>query len=146
MPFELFGQAWVLFRDAEGRPACVRDECAHRACPLSLGRVVNGEAECPYHGWRFNGDGVVTSMPSTMLCKGVAVSSLPCLEADGFVWIWPGWEEPSELPTFAAPPGGYHVHAGEQRPNLPAPAAVMPPGWRLAAGEGAPLHTLTALG
>ena len=50
VPFELFGQAWVLFRDAEGRPACVRDECAHRACPLSLGRVVEGQLECPYHG------------------------------------------------------------------------------------------------
>jgi len=50
VPFELFGQAWVLFRDAEGRPACVLDECAHRACPLSIGRVVEGTIECPYHG------------------------------------------------------------------------------------------------
>ena len=50
MPFELFGQAWVLFRDAEGRPACVLDECAHRACPLSIGRVVDGQVECLYHG------------------------------------------------------------------------------------------------
>jgi chlorophyllide a oxygenase len=49
VPFELFGQAWVLFRDAAGRPACVLDECAHRACPLSLGRVVDGCLECPYH-------------------------------------------------------------------------------------------------
>eukprot|EP00887_Chlorella_sp_A99_P007345 scaffold2.g7345.t1 len=111
VPFELFGQAWVLFRDAEGRPACVRDECAHRACPLSLGRVADGQVECPYHGWRFNGDGVVTAMPSTTFCKGVAVSSLPCLEADGFVWVWPGWEQPAELPDFARPPEGYTVHA-----------------------------------
>ena len=50
VPFELFGQAWVLFRDAEGRPSCVLDECAHRACPLSVGRVVDGQIECPYHG------------------------------------------------------------------------------------------------
>ena len=48
--FELFGQAWVLFRDAEGRASCVLDECAHRACPLSVGRVVDGQIECPYHG------------------------------------------------------------------------------------------------
>ena len=43
-------QTWVLFRDAQGAAACVRDECAHRACPLSLGRVVDGQIECPYHG------------------------------------------------------------------------------------------------
>jgi hypothetical protein len=50
VPFDLFGEPWVLFRDEHGRAACLRDECAHRACPLSLGKVVNGQAECPYHG------------------------------------------------------------------------------------------------
>lgn len=50
LPVELFGETWVLFRGADGAPACVRDECAHRACPLSLGRVVDGQIECPYHG------------------------------------------------------------------------------------------------
>jgi chlorophyllide a oxygenase len=39
VPLELFGQPWVLFRDAAGAPACVADACAHRACPLSLVRV-----------------------------------------------------------------------------------------------------------
>eukprot|EP00887_Chlorella_sp_A99_P005281 scaffold1.g5281.t1 len=53
VPFELFGEAWVLFRDAEGQAACVRDECAHRACPLSLGRVVDGQVECGLHEIEF---------------------------------------------------------------------------------------------
>ena len=39
LPFELLGKPWVLFRDAAGAAACVRDECAHRACPLSLVRA-----------------------------------------------------------------------------------------------------------
>ena len=34
--FDLFGQPWVIFRDAHGKASCVKDECAHRACPLSL--------------------------------------------------------------------------------------------------------------
>ena len=51
IPFDLFGQAWVLFRDQDGKPACILDECAHRACPLSVGRVVDGQAECPYVSW-----------------------------------------------------------------------------------------------
>ena len=45
VPFDLFGQAWVLFRDGRGVAACVRDQCAHRACPLSLGRVVDGKVQ-----------------------------------------------------------------------------------------------------
>ena len=39
IPFELLGEPWVLFRDETGAAACVKDECAHRACPLSLGSV-----------------------------------------------------------------------------------------------------------
>ena len=45
VPIELFGEPWVLFRDEHGAAACVRDECAHRACPLSLGRVIEGRVQ-----------------------------------------------------------------------------------------------------
>jgi chlorophyllide a oxygenase len=69
VPFELFGQTWVLFRDERGGAACVRDECAHRACPLSLGSVVDGRIRCAYHGWEFEGDGACTKMPSTAFCR-----------------------------------------------------------------------------
>lgn len=33
---------------------------------------------------------------------------LPCA---GFVWVWPGWETPGELPSFAMPPQGFTIHA-----------------------------------
>ena len=29
----------------------------------------------------------------------------------GFVWIWPGPGAPPELPSYAAPPAGFMVHA-----------------------------------
>jgi chlorophyllide a oxygenase len=112
IPFELFGEEWVLFRDRQGRAACVRDECAHRACPLSLGKVVDGEVQCAYHGWQFNGRGCCTVMPSTVLCRGVGVSSLPCVEREGFVWVWPGLGDPTPLANeVLAPPQGYKIHA-----------------------------------
>ena len=45
----------------------------------------------------------------------VAVSALPCAEHDGFVWVWPGWEEPTlPLPTFTRPPPGYRIHTGQR--------------------------------
>ena len=48
VPLELFHQRWVLFRDSAGRASCIRDTCAHRACPLSLGQVVDGEWFTPW--------------------------------------------------------------------------------------------------
>ncbi|KXZ55126.1 hypothetical protein GPECTOR_3g278 [Gonium pectorale] len=112
VPFDLFGEPWVLFRDEKGQPACIRDECAHRACPLSLGKVVDGQVVCAYHGWEFNGDGACTKMPSTPFCRNVGVTALPCSEKDGFIWVWPGDGLPAQtLPDFAKPPEGFDVHA-----------------------------------
>ncbi|KAJ9510620.1 hypothetical protein QJQ45_027502 [Haematococcus lacustris] len=111
VPFEIFGESWVLFRDAAGQPACIKDTCAHRACPLSLGKVVDGQVQCAYHGWEFNGSGRCTKMPSTAFCRDVAVAALPCSEKDGFIWVWPGDGAPPEVPDFTRPPPGFDIHA-----------------------------------
>ncbi|KAK9816649.1 hypothetical protein WJX72_003294 [[Myrmecia] bisecta] len=111
VPFDLFGEPWVLFRNETGVVSCVKDECAHRACPLSLGKVVDGKVQCPYHGWEYTGAGECVTMPSTVQCLGIRVSSLPCTEQDGFVWVWPGSQPPTELPALAQPPKGFTMHA-----------------------------------
>lgn len=89
----LFGDPLALFRDADGAPACVEDRCAHRSAPLSLGRVIEGCVECPYHGWRFDRGGACARVPS--LGRGAprvtaSVRSYPCVERAGLVWVWPG--------------------------------------------------------
>lgn len=50
VPIECFEQPWVIFRGEDGKPGCVRNTCAHRACPLDLGTVNEGRIQCPYHG------------------------------------------------------------------------------------------------
>jgi len=110
IPFELFGQPWVLFRDEFGNPACVQDECAHRACPLSIGKVVDGRISCPYHGWKYNGTGSCVKMPSTVYIQGIAVNTLPSLEKDGFIWVWPGTSTPPQtVPGFAEIPPNFEI-------------------------------------
>jgi len=111
-PIELFGETWVLFRDAEGKASCIRDECAHRACPLSLGSISEGRVTCAYHGWEFNGAGACEKMPSTRFCKGVEVRALQVVERDGLVFVWTGEDrEPDiEVPDLA-PPEGYVIHS-----------------------------------
>ena len=39
---EVEGVPWALFRGAQGQAAAIKDECAHRACPLSLVRAAQG--------------------------------------------------------------------------------------------------------
>jgi phenylpropionate dioxygenase-like ring-hydroxylating dioxygenase large terminal subunit len=58
----LDGAPVVLFRSGTGLTA-LADRCPHRQVALSLGRVTGGTLECPYHGWRFDGEGLCVAMP-----------------------------------------------------------------------------------
>ena len=40
------------------------DRCPHREAPLSLGRLLDGDLECAYHGWRFGRGGRCVLVPS----------------------------------------------------------------------------------
>ena len=64
-PFTLLGQDLVLwFERSSGTWRAFADVCPHRLVPLSQGRLSpGGELECPYHGWRFNGEGRCTAIP-----------------------------------------------------------------------------------
>jgi phenylpropionate dioxygenase-like ring-hydroxylating dioxygenase large terminal subunit len=59
----LLGEPLVLWRDGAGTLRAFRDVCVHRGTALSLGRVADGELVCPYHGWRYRGDGACTAIP-----------------------------------------------------------------------------------
>merc|ERR1719237_490699 len=115
IPLELFGEPWVLFRDTNGMVGCVRDSCAHRACPLSLGKLKDGEVQCPYHGWQFSASGECTKTPSTNELSGIRINALPCVERDGMIWVYPGREEPPEehqnFTALSPPDDSFTIHA-----------------------------------
>jgi phenylpropionate dioxygenase-like ring-hydroxylating dioxygenase large terminal subunit len=90
----------VVFRDDRGRPATLLDRCPHRNVPLSGGRCASdGTIECPYHGWRFDRDGVVRAIPSLVgeiAAKARNAPSYPTLEQDGWIWVY---QTPGEMPA-----------------------------------------------
>ena len=94
----------AVFRDGSGRPHAVVDRCCHRGVRLSSGRVVDGNIQCPYHGWQYDGSGtcvVVPSLPEERQTPGgLGVGALPCIERDGYVWVWPGEGEPAPAPVI----------------------------------------------
>ncbi len=81
----------VLFRDGDGIARALLDRCPHRNVPLSLGRVVDGNIECRYHGWQFDGSGVCRRIPADgEKCEayGPDARSFPVLERQGYIWIY----------------------------------------------------------
>jgi phenylpropionate dioxygenase-like ring-hydroxylating dioxygenase large terminal subunit len=91
---DLLGQPLVLFRGRDGAPQCLSDRCPHRSTPLSGGRVVDGQLECPYHGWRFGAGGACQRIPT--LGAGEPIPALahaqdhPIAEVDGLLWVFVG--------------------------------------------------------
>ena len=87
---EILGEKVVVFRTSHGVHA-FKDLCIHRGVPLSLGKIVNDEIICPYHGWTYNYCGTCTKIPA--LPKGKAIPSkaktvaYDCIEELGFIWV-----------------------------------------------------------
>jgi len=88
-------------------PFGLRDICPHRAAPLSAGRLVGGQVECPYHGWRFGADdGVCRLIPSLtaeqdMDASRITVRRYPTARTGQIIWVWLGDGEPTyDPPTY----------------------------------------------
>ena len=87
---EFGGEPVVLFKSASGISA-LADRCPHRLMELSKGKVVGGEIECPYHGWRFDGGGRCTAIPGHMGdVPGYRIPGLKTFVKDGVVFLSKG--------------------------------------------------------
>ncbi|WP_434042869.1 MULTISPECIES: Rieske 2Fe-2S domain-containing protein [Sorangium] len=136
---ERFGTRIVLFRDERGALVAARARCPHRGADLGLGRVVDGAIECPYHGFRYAGDGRCVAIP----CEGraatgaagvarvagaggggitLALTRYEVREHRGLVWLYWG-ERPAELPPLpwfdGLPPDERHAHTATMEWDVP---------------------------
>jgi len=94
---ELLGAPIALWHDGSAFRASV-DRCPHRLAALSEGRVTeDGDVQCPYHGWSFDGSGACTAIPQMDdAAKGARVCSssaarltmLPVVDRAGILWAW----------------------------------------------------------
>lgn len=87
---QLMGEDLVLWRDAAGALRAFADRCPHRGARLSMGRIVNDTLECPYHGWRFDGDArcvAIPALPDFTPPTGHRACSYAASEWAGLVWV-----------------------------------------------------------
>jgi phenylpropionate dioxygenase-like ring-hydroxylating dioxygenase large terminal subunit len=107
----MLGCDFVLFRDRDGKAACLSNVCPHRGANLAGGRCRNdGTVACPYHGWRFDREGRCVRIPSQQQPGNVAgaarVDAYPVREQDGLIWVFLGDEPENAAPPFDIPEVG----------------------------------------
>jgi len=131
VPLHYFGRALIAFRGPDGRPAVRDAHCPHYGAHLGVGgKVVDGQVECPFHGWRFGADGRCTHAPFATRPPKVSIGGFEVREHSGLIFVHTGpdaptWEVP-EIPEatareFARPIDDVRtarIHVQEMRENI----------------------------
>jgi len=99
------GERLVFWRDTDGKVICLYDKCAHRGASIAAGKLTENKAQCPFHGFQYNGSGKVTLIPANGKSSAVGgqyrVKSYPTEEKHGMVFIF--WGDKTEDPLPEVP-------------------------------------------
>lgn len=103
-PLRYFATDLVLWRGEDGTARMLEAHCKHLGAHMGYGgRVSGNNLECPFHAWRYDGEGVVREIPYaeriparlTRPCE----RQWPVAEANRIIWFWyhpygaaPEWE------------------------------------------------------
>lgn len=89
MPLSCFGRELVLFRTEEGVAHALDAYCPHLGAHLGHGgKVQQGILQCPFHGWRFNGQGQCVEIPHAgKVPPGAVLGTWPVQELDGALFL-----------------------------------------------------------
>jgi phenylpropionate dioxygenase-like ring-hydroxylating dioxygenase large terminal subunit len=97
----LLGEDIVVWR-AGDQVHVWQDLCLHRGAKLSIGKTINDELMCAYHGWRYGSEGKCTHIPAhpdqAPPTKAV-VKTYHARTGYGMVWACLG-QPPCDLPPF----------------------------------------------
>ena len=101
----LFGQEFIAWRKANGSPTVTSAHCPHMGASLAKGSIADGVIKCPFHHWRFDGNGTCVGTSTRSYSPARArLHSLATEERNGYVWVWFGSGRPSyPLPRMPLP-------------------------------------------
>src|ERR1700732_5048542 len=100
---KILNEPILIFRDERRVAKALRDFCAHKLAPLSLGRHLGDRVECPYHGLQFDGNGRCVHNPhgNGVTPRSADIRAFPLVERDTVLWIWmgdPALADPGKIP------------------------------------------------
>ncbi len=108
-----FGQDLVLFRSDDGEARVFDAHCPHLGANLSVGGTVCGDGiACPFHGWRFDGEGAVVEVPGLARPPRASTRAWKVCECNGRIFVWHHAELAS--PSFDVIP--YRLQAADWTP------------------------------
>ncbi|MCP2275731.1 3-ketosteroid 9alpha-monooxygenase subunit A [Nocardia amikacinitolerans] len=84
-----FGTKLVVFADSNGTLRVLDGYCRHMGGDLSMGTVKGDDVACPFHDWRWGGDGRCTSIPYAKRVPPLArTRSWTTLERNQQLFVW----------------------------------------------------------
>jgi 3-ketosteroid 9alpha-monooxygenase subunit A len=101
-----FGRDLAAYRGEDGVARVLDAHCPHLGAHLAIGGKVEGcELRCPFHAWKFGGDGVCTEIPYTKkpIPSKARVGSWLTRELNGVVMVHhdaAGAEPSFDIPTI----------------------------------------------
>lgn len=84
-----FGRKLVVFRGGDGNLNVLDAYCRHMGGDLSQGTVKGDAIACPFHDWRWGGDGRCKQVPySRRTPKLARTQAWTTLQQDGMLFVW----------------------------------------------------------
>ncbi|MGH3349783.1 MAG: Rieske 2Fe-2S domain-containing protein [Nocardioides sp.] len=84
-----FGQELVVFSGENGKLNVLDAFCRHMGGNLSQGTIKGDEIACPFHDWRWGGDGRCKAIPyGRRVPLRARTASWPTLEQDHLLFVW----------------------------------------------------------
>ncbi|MEV5835416.1 Rieske 2Fe-2S domain-containing protein [Nocardia sp. NPDC052112] len=84
-----FGTKLVVFQGEDGRINVLDGYCRHMGGDLSDGEVKGNEIACPFHDWRWGGDGRCKQIPYAKRVPPLArTRAWTTLQQDGMLFVW----------------------------------------------------------
>ncbi|WP_239103596.1 Rieske 2Fe-2S domain-containing protein [Microbispora corallina] len=101
---DAFGQRLVVFESGDGRLNVLDAYCRHMGGNLAEGTVKGDEIACPFHDWRWGGDGRCKRIPyARRVPLRARTASWTTLDQDGLLLVWNDPEGNPPPPEVAIP-------------------------------------------
>jgi len=101
---EAFGTKLVVWADADGRLQVIDGYCRHLGGDLGRGSIKGNEVACPFHDWRWGGDGACKAIPyARRVPMRARTRTWHAMERNRQLFVWHDHEGNPPIPEQMVP-------------------------------------------